>query len=139
MSTLIYAYSCIRNGTFCLHEHIFKGGHGDIFRSYKYQQDKQTINKDISYVLKRMNIVNKPHIIRCAEREIYFGLLLQGQPHMPRLVTTVKSASYLLYIHYIIYTILNYTLYTLYFIQTILYILSSTPYVLSYILFLSIH
>ena len=122
-----YKYSCIRNGTFCLHEHIFKGGHGDIFRSYKYQQDKQTINKDISYVLKRMNIANKPHIIRCAEREIYFGLLLQGQPHMPRLVTTIKSTSYLLCIHCFMYTILcilscAYTHYTIYTIIYSLYI-----------------
>ena len=76
-----------------------------------------------------MSIVNKPHIIRCAEREIYFGLLLQGQPHMPRLVTTVNSDSYLLYIHYFMYTVI--------YIYAILYILSCTKciYILCYTLY----
>jgi hypothetical protein len=41
----------------------------------------------VSYVLKRMRTFDRPDILRCAEREVYFGLLLKHITHFPRFVT----------------------------------------------------
>ena len=64
--------SCLEAG-FCLEEHIFKGGHGEVWRAFKPNQPNQ------SYILKRMHVRNKPDILRCALREIFFGTQLREE------------------------------------------------------------
>ena len=59
--------SCIDTGEFCLNENIFRGGHGEVWRAYKRSVP------GTSYILKRMNIRDRPAIEMCAKREIYFG------------------------------------------------------------------
>lgn len=70
---------CIRSGSFCLDENIFHGGHGDIWRAHKVDENDFLNDKEL-FVLKRMRVKNRPDILRCAEREIYFGELLKNDP-----------------------------------------------------------
>ena len=60
---------CIRNGTYCLNDQIFKGGHGEIFRAYTIDIEGNVF-RNVSYILKRMQTAGKFHIKMCAECEI---------------------------------------------------------------------
>lgn len=48
--------TCIRNGTFCLREQIFHGGHGDIYRGHRLQKDG-LVDRAVPLVLKRMQVM----------------------------------------------------------------------------------
>lgn len=71
---------------FAIDQNIFKGGHGEIWRGRKITKDG-IIDKTTSYILKRMHIYNRPDILRCALREIYFGRRLRGVHEVARYVT----------------------------------------------------
>jgi serine/threonine protein kinase len=77
-------FSCIRNGSFHINHQIFKGGHGDVYRAYKLSNDGEHIDQNKFYILKRMSIVNRPNILLCAHREIYFGETLHGMASVAR-------------------------------------------------------
>ena len=66
--------TCIRNQTFCLEELYFKGGHGEVYRAHRISD--LIINKNVSLILKRMFIKDRPAIERCAYREIFYGTML---------------------------------------------------------------
>jgi serine/threonine protein kinase len=66
----------IKNGNFHLNEKIFFGGHGEIWLAHKVLKNGE-IDLTQTFVLKRMNLRNRPDILRCALREIYFGEMLQ--------------------------------------------------------------
>ena len=74
--------TCIRNGTYCIEQLIFRGGHGVVYRANKIKDNIIEFNR--SYILKRMFIKNRPAILGCAKREIYFGNLLVGQERIAR-------------------------------------------------------
>jgi serine/threonine protein phosphatase PrpC/serine/threonine protein kinase len=74
--------TCIRNGTYCIEQLIFHGGHGDVYRANKIKDDIIEFNR--SYILKRMYIRNRPAILKCAKREIFFGEFLRGQERIAR-------------------------------------------------------
>jgi serine/threonine protein kinase len=57
----------LRNGSFCLQNNIFRGGHGEIWKASHVDAKIDEV-----FILKRMR-VSKPDIMRCALREIYFG------------------------------------------------------------------
>lgn len=76
----------IRNGSFYLNMNIFNGGHGEIWRANRISKDG-LLDRNISYVLKRMHIKGKPQILRCALREIYYGEMFRGYPRIARYVT----------------------------------------------------
>jgi serine/threonine protein kinase len=78
--------SCIRNGTFCLDVHIFRGGHGEVWRGRKISREG-LVDKNRSYILKRMHIDDRPDILRCVLREIYFGSKLKGVSDVARYVS----------------------------------------------------
>lgn len=63
---------CLRNGTFCLNEHIFRGGHGEVWRAHKVSADG-VIFRTQSFILKRMHIKGNDYISKCALREIFYG------------------------------------------------------------------
>ena len=92
---------CLENSTFCMEEHIFHGGHGEIWRAYRIDEATNEMVTDELYVMKRMITLNRPDILRCALREIYFGKLLQNRSSFPRFIThfTVaeKSEYWLIY------------------------------------------
>ena len=75
--------TCQLNGTFCIDQLIFHGGHGDVYRANRIDYDGN-IEFNTSYILKRMYIKDRPAIERCALREIYFGELLKGQARIAR-------------------------------------------------------
>lgn len=76
----------IRNGSFYLNLNIFNGGHGEIWRANKISKEG-LLDRNISFVLKRMHIKGKPQILRCALREIYYGEMFRGYPRIARYVT----------------------------------------------------
>jgi serine/threonine protein kinase len=78
--------SCIRNGTYCLDVHIFRGGHGEVWRGRKISREG-LVDKNRSYILKRMHIDDRPDILRCVLREIYFGSKLKGVSDVARYVS----------------------------------------------------
>lgn len=78
--------SCVRNGTYCLDVHIFRGGHGEVWRGRKISREG-LVDKNRSYILKRMHIDDRPDILRCALREIYFGSKLRGVSDVARYVS----------------------------------------------------
>ena len=69
---------------FHLNEKVFFGGHGEIWLAHRIINGEVDLND--TFVLKRMNLVNRPDILRCALREIYFGELLQYDPRSTHLV-----------------------------------------------------
>jgi serine/threonine protein kinase len=69
---------------FHLNEKVFFGGHGEIWLAHKIFAGEVDLNQ--TYILKRMNLRNRPDILRCALREIYFGELLQHDPRTTHLV-----------------------------------------------------
>ncbi len=86
MSIFVVCESCIQNGTFCLRSHIFRGGHGDVFRAFKLMAD-DLMDKTHTWILKRMHVLHNPAIELCALREIYFGSLLVNKPFVARYVS----------------------------------------------------
>ena len=78
------------DGEYCVDHKIFKGGHGEIWRAYKLSLDG-IVEKQISYVLKRMRVADRPDILRCALREIHFGTTLKGVRGVARYVSYFKS------------------------------------------------
>ena len=84
--------SCIRNGTFCLDQHIFRGGHGEVWRARKISPDG-VIDRNSSFILKRMHVKDRPDILRCALREIYFGSKLSGVRSVARFVSYFNTES----------------------------------------------
>lgn len=84
--------SCIRNGTFCLNSHLFRGGHGDVFKAYRLLAD-DSIDFNTSLILKRMSFHNRPFIELCAKREIYFGEILRQESFVARYITHFKTPS----------------------------------------------
>jgi len=73
----------IGNHSFLLNEHIFRGGHGEIWKAQRVINGSM-IDHNASYILKRMNTKDNPHIYFCALREIYFGKLTRGMPRVAR-------------------------------------------------------
>jgi hypothetical protein len=47
---------------------------------------KRTIDSSVSYILKRMHIIDRPNIEFCAKREIYFGEHLANATFVARYV-----------------------------------------------------
>jgi hypothetical protein len=84
--------SCIQNGTYCLKDHIFRGGHGDVYRAH-WLLDDGKVDESTSYVLKRMNVHDRPDIEKCALREIFFGMSLKHLPLVSRFVTYFTQES----------------------------------------------
>lgn len=84
--------SCIRNGTYCLDQHIFRGGHGEIWRARRISKDG-VIDNNSSFILKRMHVKDKPDILRCALREIHFGRKLSGVISVARFVSYFNTES----------------------------------------------
>ena len=82
--------SCIRNGTFCLDQHIFRGGHGEVWRARQISLSG-IVDQNSSFILKRMHIKNRPDILRCALREIHFGTILSGVSNVARFVSHFKT------------------------------------------------
>lgn len=78
---------CFLNSSFCMEDNIFHGGHGDIWRAHRIDETTGDILPDELYVMKRMLVLERPDILRCALREIYFGKLLQQRSSFPRFVT----------------------------------------------------
>ena len=78
--------SCIRNGTYCLDQHIFRGGHGEVWRARQILKNG-IIDSNNSFILKRMHVKDRPDIERCALREIFFGLKFQGVENVARYVS----------------------------------------------------
>jgi hypothetical protein len=68
--------SSIKNGDYYLNRKIFFGGHGEIWLAKKLLENGH-LDLNTSYVLKRMHLKDRPEILRCALREIYFGELFQ--------------------------------------------------------------
>jgi hypothetical protein len=68
--------SSIKNGDYYLNRKIFFGGHGEIWLAKKILENGH-LEVNSSYVLKRMHLKDRPEILRCALREIYFGELFQ--------------------------------------------------------------
>jgi hypothetical protein len=62
----------VKNGQFYLNRKIFFGGHGEIWLGRKVLENGN-VDLENSFVLKRMHIKDRPDILRCALREIYFG------------------------------------------------------------------
>ena len=69
---------------FHLNEKVFFGGHGEVWLAHKIVQGEVDLNQ--TFVLKRMNLRNRPDILRCALREIYFGELLRNDPRTTHLI-----------------------------------------------------
>lgn len=81
--------NCVKNGQFYLNEKIFVGGHGELWRARRIK-DQNILGKDEFYVLKRMYLTDRDHILRCALREVYFGNLLRYNPLFTQLVSHFK-------------------------------------------------
>lgn len=77
---------CIRISSYCLGKKFFVGGHGEVWRASLFVPRKAAAS-DQSFILKRMVVKNKPHIYRCALREIYFGDSLKNEYHVARYET----------------------------------------------------
>ena len=88
---VIELVSCIRNGTFCLNSHIFRGGHGDIYRARQIRGGHEDTSS--SFILKRMHILDRPNIELCAKREIYFGESLLDTHHTARYLSYFKTTT----------------------------------------------
>ncbi|CAM9229893.1 unnamed protein product, partial [Ectocarpus fasciculatus] len=71
---------------YCVGKKFFVGGHGEVWRASRYAADG-TGSADVSFVLKRMLVKDKPNIFRCALREIYFGDLLKEELRVARYET----------------------------------------------------
>ena len=84
--------SCIRNGTYCLDQHIFRGGHGEVWRARKISPDG-VVDRNSSFILKRMHVKDRPDILRCALREIHFGSKLSGVSSVARFVSYFNTES----------------------------------------------
>ena len=82
--------SCVRNGTFCLDQHIFRGGHGEVWRARKISANG-IVDQNSSFILKRMHVKNRPDILRCALREIHFGTKLRGVSKVARFVSSFNT------------------------------------------------
>ena len=78
--------SCIRNGTYCLDQHIFRGGHGEVWRARRVMSGG-FVDQNHSYILKRMHIRGRPDILKCALREIFYGLKFNAVSNVARYVT----------------------------------------------------
>lgn len=72
-------YNQCLNDDYCIDDLIFHGGHGDVYRA---SHVKDNVILDSSYILKRMRIKDKPNILRCALREIYYGNLLKNSTNV---------------------------------------------------------
>jgi len=87
-----------------LKDKLFLGGHGEIWRakvaavipststssianSSSSSSSPDTDYSESHYILKRMYVKNKPHILRCALREIFFGTRLRSDKLVARFVT----------------------------------------------------
>ena len=75
-----------KRGEYCLHGNIFLGGHGEIWRANRIQDDG-SIEYNTTFILKRMHVKNTLSILRCAQREIYFGNLLENDNRFSRFHT----------------------------------------------------
>ena len=73
---------CYLFNGFCLGAKFFVGGHGEVWRAKSATRGAPT--ERVSFVLKRMRVVNKPNILRCALREIYFGEALKNEIRIAR-------------------------------------------------------
>lgn len=78
--------SCIRNGTYCLDQHIFRGGHGEVWRARRVMPGG-LVDQNHSFILKRMHIKGRPDILKCALREIFFGVKFNAVSNVARYVT----------------------------------------------------
>jgi hypothetical protein len=78
--------SYLRNNSFFLDENIFHGGHGEIWRAHKVNRQGEVSSHGGATFI-RMRVRDRPHILQCALREIFFGELLVGQQSMARYVT----------------------------------------------------
>jgi hypothetical protein len=74
--------ACYLFNGFCLGKKFFVGGHGEVWRAVSAVQGSSS--ERASFVLKRMRVVNKPNILRCALREIYFGEALKNESRIAR-------------------------------------------------------
>lgn len=79
-----------------LKDKLFLGGHGEIWRAKvaavipstsSSSSSPDTDYSESHYILKRMYVKNKPHILRCALREIFFGTRLRSDKLVARFVT----------------------------------------------------
>jgi serine/threonine protein kinase len=80
LSTYLRFNSCL-NDDYCIDDLIFHGGHGDVYRA-RHVKDNDILDLNSSYILKRMRIKDKPNILRCALREIYYGNLLKDSSNV---------------------------------------------------------
>jgi hypothetical protein len=78
--------SSIKNGDYYLNRKIFFGGHGEIWLAKRLLEDGH-LELNTSYVLKRMHLKDRPAILRCALREIYFGELLQTNQRIAKFIS----------------------------------------------------
>jgi hypothetical protein len=78
--------SSIKNGDYYLNRKIFFGGHGEIWLAKRLLEDGH-LDLNTSYILKRMHLKDRPAILRCALREIYFGELLQSNQRIARFIS----------------------------------------------------
>ena len=76
----------VKNGQFYLNRKIFLGGHGEIWLGRRILENGN-VDLDTDFVLKRMHIKDRPDILRCALREIHFGMHLRDNPRMARYIT----------------------------------------------------
>lgn len=76
----------VKNGQYYLNRKIFFGGHGEIWLGRRILENGN-VDLENSYVLKRMHIKDRPGILRCALREIYYGDLLRDNPRMAQFLT----------------------------------------------------
>lgn len=83
---LVNRNNTIGNNSFILNEHIFRGGHGEIWKASRVTHNGTMIDHNVSYILKRMNTKDNAHIRYCALREIYFGKLTKGMRRVARFI-----------------------------------------------------
>ena len=80
----------IRNGSYYLESNIFNGGHGEIWRAHLVDKDG-ILELNSSFVLKRMHVKDKPNILRCALREIFFGEITKGFAKVARYISNFQT------------------------------------------------
>lgn len=78
-------------GEYILRDKKFLGGHGEVWLARRVL-DSSYIDAQTSYILKRMHVAGRPDILRCAQREIHFGLVLSQHPRSTRFITSFEIA-----------------------------------------------
>lgn len=76
----------MKDRNYYLNRKIFLGGHGEIWLAKRILSDGH-LELNSSYVLKRMHWKDRPAILRCALREIYFGELLQTNQRIAKYIS----------------------------------------------------